>query len=170
MEIELDPIDFLTVGTVGPKGRRVFHLQAAQNNQLFTLTLEKEQIQALGEALAELVDDLQERFPTGSNPNIRLSDFDMNMRDPIDPLFRVAQIGLGYDERRDRVVLVLQELVVAPSGEDAQGFRQEQVQPRVARFWGSRDQFRALSLQAKKIVKKGRVDPKTNGRLIYYWT
>ena len=52
-EIELNPIDFLTVGTVGPKGRRSFHIQGGNARQIVTLTLEKEQTQALGEAIAE---------------------------------------------------------------------------------------------------------------------
>jgi hypothetical protein len=38
------------------------------------------------------------------------------------------------------------------------------------RFWGTRDQFRTMSKYAMQLVKKGRADPKGNGRVIYYWT
>ena len=40
-EIELDPVDFVTVGTVGPKGRRLFHLQAGTGSRLVTLIVER---------------------------------------------------------------------------------------------------------------------------------
>jgi hypothetical protein len=39
-EYELDQVDFITVGTIGPPGQRVFHLQAAKENN-FLLTIEK---------------------------------------------------------------------------------------------------------------------------------
>ena len=164
-EIELNPVDFLTVGTVGPKGRRVFHLQAGRGSQVVTLTLEKEQTRALGEAIMELLDDLKERFPDGAENTIRLANWNMDLRDPIEPLFRIAQIGLGYDENNNMVVIVAQELVIVREDEDP-----ELAQPGVVRFWGSRAQFRALSIYAQQIVTKGRADPKSNGRIIYYWT
>ena len=53
-EIELDPVDYITVGTVGPKGKRLFHLQAGKGDQIISLVLEKEQARALSEALRDL--------------------------------------------------------------------------------------------------------------------
>jgi len=81
-EIELDPVDFLTVGTVGPKGRRVFYVQAGKGVQVVTLIIEKQQAQALADAIIEMLDDLKSKH------------------------------GLGYDIARNLVVLVAQELVV----------------------------------------------------------
>jgi len=164
-EIELNPIDFLTVGTVGPKGKRTFHIQAGKDRQIVTLTLEKEQTQALGEAIDELLDDLRERYPEGAETLSAIAEERMKLRDPVDPMFRVAQIGLGYDEARNMVVIVAQELIVLDEDEDP-----EEAQPRIVRFWGTRDQFRAMSKYAIQLVKKGRADPKGNGRVIYYWT
>ena len=83
----------------------------------------------------------------------------------IEPMFRVAQMGLGYDEDRDMVVLVAQELIVLQEGQDP-----DLVQPSVVRFWGSRKQMRALSMHTLDVVKQGRADPKSNGRILYYWT
>ncbi|MFP4323482.1 MAG: DUF3090 family protein [Anaerolineales bacterium] len=164
-EIELDQIDFLTAGTVGPKGKRTFHIQAGQDDRLVTLTLEKEQTRLLAEAITELLDDLKERHPDGSEPNVNLSMWDMNLRDPVDPLFRVAQIGLGFDDVRNMVVLVAQELIFGEEDDPALA-----PQPNIVRLWGTREQYRALSLHAARVVEKGRADPKQNGRIIYYWT
>lgn len=165
VEIELNPVDFITVGTIGPKGRRTFHLQAGRKSQIVSLTLEKEQTRALGDAITELLDDLNKRYPDGAEGKIKLADYNMDMRDPIDPLFRIAQIGLGYDEIRNMIVIVAQEMLILGEEDDP-----ELAQPGIVRFWGTRAQFRALGMQAGNLVKKGRANPRSNGRLIYYWT
>jgi uncharacterized repeat protein (TIGR03847 family) len=164
-EIELNPMDFITIGTIGPKGQRIFHLQAGQEKQLVSLIIEKEQAWALSEALKELLDDLDKRYPDPAPEDIDLSKMDMELREPIEPVFRVAQMGLGYDEDRNMVVLVAQELVVLEEGADP-----DLVNPGVVRMWGSRLQMRALSQHALEVVQSGRADPKQNGRLVYYWT
>jgi len=166
VEIELNPIDFITVGTVGPKGRRLFHLQAGRGAQIVSLIIEKEQARALAEALGELLDDLTKQRGAALPPDtVDLSKLNMDLREPIEPTFRVAQMGLGYDEDRDLVVLVAQELIVLEEGQDP-----ELVQPGVVRFWGTRQQMRALNLHTLEVVRQGRADPRSNGRLLYYWT
>ncbi len=166
VEIELNPVDFITVGTVGPKGRRLFHLQAGRGSQIVSLTIEKEQARALAEAVTELLDDLnKQRENALSSDAVDIRTMNMDLREPIEPEFRVAQMGLGYDEEHDLIVLVAQELVVTEEGQDP-----ELVQPGVVRFWASRQQMRALSTHALEVVRQGRADPKSNGRLLYYWT
>ena len=164
IEIELNPVDFITVGTVGPKGQRVFHLQAAKGDQLVSLIIEKEQAWALSEAIRELIDDLDARYPE-ENPTSGVIGADMELREPVDPMFRVAQMGLGYDDDRNLIVLVAQELVATNEDTDP-----ESVEPGIVRMWCSRGQMRALSGQAQTTVQSGRPDPKQNGRLVYYWT
>lgn len=164
IEIELNPVDFITVGTVGPRGKRVFHLQAAKGVQLVSMIIEKEQAWALGEAIRELVEDLDSRLGASEQPGG--GKLDMELREPIEPVFRVAQMGLGYDEDRNMVVLVAQELIVPPEDTPAD----DQPEPGIVRMWCSREHMRALSSQAMETVKSGRPDPKQNGRLIYYWT
>jgi len=165
-EIELDPVDFVTVGTVGPKGRRVFHLQAGQGSQVVTLMIEKQQAQALAEAVKELLDDLKQKHPDLPETEVNLSSWDMSLRDPVDPLFRVAQMGLGYDEERNLVVLVAQELVASEEGDE----EMTEPQPQVVRMWATREQMRALGDYTQGVVRRGRADPRSNGYLIYYWT
>jgi uncharacterized repeat protein (TIGR03847 family) len=162
-DLELRPVDFITVGTVGPRGQRVFHLQAAKVDQLVTLTLEKVQVSAMAEAIKELLEDLSERYPSlADEPEVNLRDWDTELRDPIEPRFRVAQIGLGYDESSDMIVLVTQELLPEQD--------QELGEPRVLRFWANRAQMRVLALYAERVVSRGRPDPQHNGRIHYYWT
>jgi uncharacterized repeat protein (TIGR03847 family) len=167
IEIELTSVDFVTIGTIGPKGQRVFYLQAGQDARVVSMVIEKEQSWALSEAIRELVDDLDKRYD--GNTEVDLTRMDMDLREPIEPVFRVAQMGLGYDEDRDRVVLVAQELVTQ-SEDEGDPLNPEENAPGVVRMWCSREQMRALSLHAMETVKAGRPDPKQNGRLIYYWT
>lgn len=165
-QIELNPVDFITVGTIGPKGQRIFHLQGGQGNQLVSLIIEKEQAWALSEAVRELLEDLDKRYPAPDSPQeVDLSRVDMDLREPIEPVFRVAQMGLGYDEDRDMIILVAQEAVVAEEDTDP-----SLIEPGVVRMWCNRDQMRLLSEHTMEVVKSGRADPKQNGRLIYYWT
>lgn len=179
IEIELNPVDFITVGTIGPKGQRVFHLQAAKAEEVVTLTIEKEQAFALSEAIRELLDDLDKRFPTQHPGIARIEPRSMELREPIEPRFRVAQMGLGYDEDRDMVVLVAQELITnsrslldeAEEEDDLTGDPEDDTtEPGIVRMWCSRDQMRALSQHSMNTVQSGRPDPKLNGRLVYYWT
>lgn len=163
--IELNPVDFITVGTIGPKGQRVFHLQGGKDAHLVSLIIEKEQAWALSEAIREMLDDLEKRQPEHKSDDIQTESIDMDLREPIEPLFRVAQMGLGYDEDRDLVVLVAQELVVTE--EDTEP---NEIEPGIVRMWCSRQQMRLLSDQALEVVKSGRADPRQNGRLVYYWT
>lgn len=165
-EIELNPVDFITVGTIGPKGQRTFHLQGGKDKQLVSLLIEKEQAFALSEAIREMLEDLDERHPDAEQSGaVDLSRLDMDLREPIEPVFRVAQMGLGYDEDRDMVVLVAQELVATEEDADP-----NLADPGIVRMWCSRDQMRTLSAYTLEVVQAGRADPKQNGRLTYYWT
>ncbi len=164
VEIELNPADFITIDTIGPKGQRTFYLQAGQGNQLVSMIIEKEQSWALSEAIREMVEDLDRR--TEQSTKVDISKLDMALREPIDPMFRVAQMGLGYDEENDRIVLVAQELIVNNAMDDDG----EEKDPSVVRIWCTREQMVALSQQAMETVRSGRADPRQNGRLVYYWT
>jgi uncharacterized repeat protein (TIGR03847 family) len=162
-EIVLDPVEFITIGTVGPKGRRIFYLQGGKGSELVSLTIEKQQARALGEAIIELLNSLREKYPDLTEVAVNLAHWNMDLRDPVDSLFRVAQMGLGYDEERSLVMVVAQALVVSDES-------LPDPLPQIVRFFATREQMRALSEHAHKLVKQGQVDPKSNGFMIYYWT
>ena len=190
--IELNPVDFVTIGTIGPKGKRTFHLQAGQDNRIVSFTIEKEQAHALSSAIAELLDDIDAH--DDSRTEADFSNLDMELREPIEPLFRIAQMGLAYEANENKVILVAQEFVPQADGEldedddiddladvdeldveeEAQAafnlFESSEGEPQVVRMWCTREQMRALSLHAMDTVKSGRPDAKQNGRIIFYWT
>jgi hypothetical protein len=87
----------------------------------------------------------------------------MDLREPIEPVFRISQLGLGYDEEQDKIVLVAQEMITTDEDID------DATEPSIVRIWCSRKQIRALSDLAMDTVRSGRADPKQNGSLVYYW-
>ncbi|NNJ10773.1 DUF3090 family protein [Chloroflexales bacterium ZM16-3] len=141
--IDLEAVQRLTAGSVGPRGQRVFYVQVRRGNRLITLIAEKEQVRALADAVARLLDSLAEK-----NPRLTTSDdmliTDMSLEEPIEPEFRIGQMGLGYDTERDMVILLVQS--AAEDGDD----------PLRARFSASRPQMRALSSHAAQVVAAGR--------------
>ncbi len=185
--IELNPVDFVTIGTIGPKGKRTFHLQAGQDNRLVSFTIEKEQAHALSSAIAELLDDIDEQDNTKTEADF--SKLDMALREPIEPMFRISQMGLAYEPNDNRIILVAQEFVPQDPSEidddvdiddlDDDDDIEEQAaynlfegadgEPQVVRMWCTREQMRALSLHTMDTVKSGRPDAKQNGRIIFYW-
>ncbi len=54
-------LEFLTVGTLGPKGQREFFLQARGEGQLVSLKIEKQQVAALADYLDRVLEDLLTR-------------------------------------------------------------------------------------------------------------
>ncbi len=112
--IELNPVDFVTIGTIGPKGKRTFHLQAGQDNRIVSFTIEKEQAYALSSAIAELLDDIDSH--ENDKTEADFSNLDMDLREPIEPLFRIAQMGLAYEANDNKIILVAQEFV--PQADD----------------------------------------------------
>ncbi|MEL6308665.1 MAG: DUF3090 family protein [Chloroflexota bacterium] len=153
--LELKPIDFITIGTIGPKGRRVFHLQAGHDGKIVSFTIEKEQAWALSEAISEFIEELDERLDVDTE--VEMASLDMELREPIEPLFRVAQMGLGYDEATQDIILIAEELALNSDEAD------------IVRMWCTREQMYALSIQALDQVESGRPNARQNGRILYYW-
>jgi uncharacterized repeat protein (TIGR03847 family) len=132
---DLGAPDRFTVGTVGPVGQRLFLLQCRQGPQLLTLKIEKQQVAALAEYLAQIVRD--QRRP-GHLPD------ELLLEEPAEPAWAVGTVGVTYDEGEDRVVIVIEELVP----EDEAGA--------IARLSVSREQAAAFAITATRLVESGR--------------
>ena len=113
---------------------------------MVTLKLEKEQARVLASAIIELLEDLDEKYPRSHSKLDEPLSADLMLREPMDPVFIVGQIGLGYDNDQDLVVLVIQE--IQPDEEPSD--------PATARFWASRPQMKALADHTMDVVEQGR--------------
>jgi uncharacterized repeat protein (TIGR03847 family) len=133
---ELDDVDHLTTGTIGPPGQRVFYLQAAQGGRVVSLQLEKTLVAALVQYLVALLNDLP---PPGPLPDA------LDLREPVVAEWVVGGLGATYDEQADRVVLVAEELV---SEEGQLGAS--------ARFAATREQVAAFAMHGAGVVQAGR--------------
>jgi uncharacterized repeat protein (TIGR03847 family) len=159
---DLETPDHFTTGAVGPAGQRVFYLQAREGRVLVTLKAEKEQVNALGEYLAGLLNRLTESRE--STPE------DLGLLEPIDPAWAVGSIGVGYEQDRGRIVIVANERVEEEDEEeDAEGERGERgereeeertaasgEEPASARFHVTRAQAAGFVERARALMKAGR--------------
>ncbi len=101
---DLPAPDVFTAGTVGPPGQRIFYLQARDGALSVTVRCEKQQVAALADYFAGLLDDLEPSPYSVSAGDLRLVE-------PFEEIWTVGPIGVAYDEPGDRIVVVLEELV-----------------------------------------------------------
>jgi uncharacterized repeat protein (TIGR03847 family) len=148
---ELNPVSHITTGFIGQPGKRVFYLQATKGVQVVTLIVEKMQVEALSEGVIKFLDDLRERNPDLSTTVADYRAERMALKVPLDPIFRVGQIGLGYDETNDLMVLVAQEIVTGEREEEVEG---DDVN--VARLFATREQMLEMAEHGRAIVGQGR--------------
>jgi len=140
--IELNPVTHLTIGTVGPSGERVFYLQGSRGSDIVSMIIEKQQAAMLASSLEALLEKLAEKFPADDDREPVWTD--MRLREPIEPLFRVGNLGLGYNEEVDKIVVVAYELV------------EDEEEASAVSFWASRPQAQALIKRANDMVSAGR--------------
>ena len=137
---DLNDIDRITVGTVGPPGERVFYLQARQGGELASLKLEKSQVRALATYLGEM---LQQLPRPGHLPE------DLELEEPIVADWVIGSLGVSYEESIDRLLLVAEEAVLADEDD-------EYVDRAEARFVTTREQLSALAIRGTQLVEAGR--------------
>lgn len=142
---------------MGPPGQRVFYLQARESGVLLTLKVEKEQVGALAEYVAGLLAKLPAAAARAA-PVAR----DLALLEPFAPVWPVRSLAVGYDQARDRVVIVAEELreeddeaeeEPPPESESEQPAAAERASARVAL---SRTQATAFVERARALVKAGR--------------
>lgn len=136
---DLPDVDGFTAGTVGPAGQRTFFLQAVAGPQVVTLKVEKQQVAALADYLADMLEDLPE-------PDFASIPDDVTLSTPIEPEWPVASMGVAYVESRDRVALWAEQL----QQED------DESSPATSRFQLTRGQVAAFIRHARELVSAGR--------------
>ncbi|MDD5467690.1 MAG: DUF3090 domain-containing protein [Anaerolineales bacterium] len=170
-EIELRPVDHITADAIGQPGKRVFYIQAWQGERTVTLIVEKLQLQTLAVGVEQFLAELQQRFPNLEDASAEFEEDKMHIHPPVDPLFRIGELALGYETEEDAVILIARE---------ALGEGQEPAEASVVRFWCTRTQMRAMCRWGMEVASRGRptcpqcgqpIDPeghfcpKKNGRL-----
>jgi uncharacterized repeat protein (TIGR03847 family) len=139
---EFDPAERFTAGAVGEPGRRIFYLQAGGQGTLVTLLAEKEQVSALSQTIARLLELLPETEDEGYAPG----DEELELVEPLLPEWRAGSMSLDYEESGDRVILVVQEALPEESEEE----------PATLRVALSRAQAERLAIHANSVVSAGR--------------
>ena len=134
---DLFDVDKLTVGTVGEPGHRLFLLQARHAGQVVTLKLEKAQVAALAQYLANLLEDL---------PRPAELPEDLELEEPAEPEWVIGTLGVSYDATVDRLLLVAGEAVAD----------EEEEEGAEARFAVTREQVAALAIRGTRLVEAGR--------------
>jgi len=146
-EIDLDPVTFLTTDAIGQPGQRVFYLQGRDVSQKITLLIEKMQLQSLAIGVEQFFKELNERFPDLEPASGVYDEETMHIDTPVEPLFRVGEIGLAYDSDRDLACLVANELVTDENLDEEAG---------IVRFWSTRSQLLALCNWGTDLALRGR--------------
>ncbi len=146
-EIDVDPCDHITADAIGNPGQRVFYLQAFQDQRTITIIIEKAQLQSLAIGIEQFLAQISQQNPGLEEASGDYIEQVMRINPPVDPLFRVGEIGLGYDKDRDRVVVFVKELLT----EDAEPESAAQI-----RFWATRTQLRMLARWGAEVVTRGR--------------
>lgn len=143
-EIEITP-DIFTSDYVGEPGARTFYLQARSTTTTTTFLVEKQQVAVLADRLCDVLvmidsDDTIKSAVSARDPALALEQ-------PVEPEWRVGDMGLAYDEDADRVMVLLQEAPVA----EEPGMDEDSV-----RLMLRRDQARTFVLHALAMVAEGR--------------
>ena len=130
----------LRAEALGEPGQRRFRMLAIIDGATHVVWMEKQQLQALGLALEQLLEQLPDRGPelgASASP----AEFQADTLNQ----FRAGRMELGYDERRNLVVVVAHDL--AQEDEDTEP---------TLRCRMTRSQARDLSAEVATVVAAGR--------------
>ncbi len=147
-ELDVKPVSHITTDAIGKPGERVFYLQATQpEGKVTTLLVEKIQIQSLAVGVEQFLTEVAQKYPDLPEASMDFIEAKMHIEPPVDPLFRVGEMGLGYDAETDLMVLVAREALT--EGEESE-------EAGVVRFWCTRSQIRAMCHWGIEVANRGR--------------
>ncbi|MBI3648114.1 MAG: DUF3090 family protein [Actinobacteria bacterium] len=146
--MELGPVERITTDAMGEPGARTFFLQARSGGHLVTVVVEKQQVQLLAASILELLADIE--LETGQGP----PDEEMELEEPVEPLFRAGRLSIGYEPDRDMFLLDVEELVPEPEEGGPEALLLPD--PQILRLWARREQMLALSRYGTAVSERGR--------------
>lgn len=149
IEIDLNPVIHITTDAIGQPGQRVFYIQGTTADRVVTVIVEKVQIQTLALGVEDFLAEILQRYPDLTPAATEFDETTMRIQPPVDPLFRVGELGLAYDVEQDLAVLVVREIQSGESEPDAE-------ETSVVRFWCTRSQLSALGQWGLDVSGRGR--------------
>lgn len=150
MEITLNPCVNITADAIGKPGQRVFYLQATSVDNTVTLIIEKIQLQSLAFAVIKFLDDLHKQYPELTVPSGKYSETDHKITPPVDPFFRVGEIGLAFDLVTDMICLTAKEIIMESNALENEN------EINIVNFWCNREQIKSLANWGLDLVQRGR--------------
>lgn len=145
-EFQLDPVDHITVDAIGSPGNRVFYIEGRKGDEVISLIIEKLQLQSLIEGVDDFLEQIKKKFPDRSMLEVEFSEKEMQIQPPVDPKFRVGEMGLAFDADRDIVKIIAREM--AFDGDEETGS--------IVRYGCTRQQLLALARWGAIVVERGR--------------
>lgn len=146
-DITFYPVDHITTDAIGTPGKRVFYLQAWKGERTLTLLIEKFQIQSMAAGVDQFLSELADRFPELPPASAEYDENNMHIHPPVDPLFRVGELGLSYDAENDMIGLIIREML--------SGSKQPE-EAATVRLFCTRSQIRAMAAWGTVIADRGR--------------
>jgi uncharacterized repeat protein (TIGR03847 family) len=149
IEIDLNPVTHITTDAIGQPGQRVFYIQGTTEERVVTVIVEKVQVQTLALGVEDFLAEILQRYPDLPAVSLDYDNAMMQILPPVDPLFRVGELGLAYDADQDLAVLVVREIQAGENEEEAE-------EASVVRFWCTRSQLYAMSRWGLEVSGRGR--------------
>ena len=117
MKYEFTTPERFVAGTVGEPGERAFYLQIRSNARLFSVAVEKAQVQAISARLEVMVAEIRKSNPLMIIEKLPIDD--APLESPIDAEFQIGAMSLAWDEESKLICVELFEL--EDDEEDAEG-------------------------------------------------
>jgi len=108
MKYEFTRPERFVAGTVGEPGGRAFYLQLRSSSRLFSVAVEKAQVQAMSARLDVMINEIRK-----TNPLLTIEKFsidDAPLESPIDAEFQIGAMSLAWDEETQLICVELFEL------------------------------------------------------------
>ena len=148
--MDLGAVDRITADAIGEPGERVFYIQARAGNDLFTVIVEKQQVQLLSASVLELMATLA--IETGEGPD----ESQMNLEEPMEPRWRAGRLALGFDQALGVFTLEIQEYRPEPDEEQEEPPDVAQGEAEIVRLLATKEQMFALSRHGATVAARGR--------------
>jgi len=145
MRHEFTTPERFVAGTVGEPGERAFYLQIRTSSRLFSVAVEKAQVQAMSSRLEVMIAEIRK-----SNPLMmidKLPKDDAPLESPIDAEFQIGAMSLAWDDDSKLICVELFEL--EDDEEDSDG---EVVVINISLAMAA-----AFSVRSKAVVNAGRL-------------